>query len=113
MFSRLRECCNLITVSSIQEVLGDCPYYSRWLATGRDNGEGEWKAGECLCHRHRRGAFCHLGKSHSDTLYCSAYIFPALKTFRLMFLRMRDICKIVNVQRKDKAFMVHILRAVR
>ena len=32
--------------------------------------------------------------------------FPALKTFRLMFLRMRDICKIINVQRKDKTFMV-------
>ena len=37
---------------------------------------------------------------------CSAYIFPALETFRLTFLRMRDICKIINVQRKDKAFMV-------
>ena len=32
--------------------------------------------------------------------------FRALKTFRLTFLRMRDICKIINVQRKDKAFMV-------
>ena len=33
---------------------------------------------------------------------CSAYIFPALQTFRLTFLRMRDICKIINVQRKEK-----------
>ena len=31
---------------------------------------------------------------------CSAYIFPAVETFRLTFLRMRDICKIMNVQRK-------------
>ena len=26
--------------------------------------------------------------------------------FRLTFLRMRDKCKIINVQRHDKAFMV-------
>jgi len=32
--------------------------------------------------------------------------FRSLKTSQLTFLRMRDICKIVNVQRKDKAFMV-------
>ena len=31
--------------------------------------------------------------------------FLALLTFRLTFLRMRDISKIINVQRKDKAFM--------
>ena len=40
------------------------------------------------------------------TSRCSAYIFPALETSRLTFLRMRDKCKIINVQRKDKAFMV-------
>ena len=39
--------------------------------------------------------------------------FRALKTFRLTFLRMRDICNIINVQRKDKGFMVKILRVVR
>ena len=32
--------------------------------------------------------------------------FPALKTFQLTFLRMRDKCKIIDVQRKDNAFMV-------
>ena len=37
---------------------------------------------------------------------CRAYIFPMLKTFRLTFLRMRDKYKIINVQRKDNAFMV-------
>ena len=42
----------------------------------------------------------------SSECRCSAYIFPALKPFRLTFLRMRDICKIINVQRKDQAFMV-------
>ncbi|KAK2192842.1 hypothetical protein NP493_21g01035 [Ridgeia piscesae] len=30
----------------------------------------------------------------------------SFEAFRLTFLRMRDICKIINVQRKDKAFMV-------
>ena len=30
----------------------------------------------------------------------------ALETFRLTFMRMRDICTIINVQRKDKASVV-------
>ena len=37
---------------------------------------------------------------------CRAYIFQSLKTFRLTFLRMRDKCKILNVLRNDKAFLV-------
>ena len=49
---------------------------------------------------------CQADYSQGVCYRCSAYIFPALKTFRLTFLRMRDICKIINVQRKDKAFMV-------
>ncbi len=59
---------------------------------------------------------CHLARASRRVLSrtvktsrharFSAYIFPALETFRLTFLRMRDICKIINVQRKDKAFMV-------
>jgi len=32
--------------------------------------------------------------------------FRALKTFRLTFLRMRNKCKITNVQRNNKAFSV-------
>ena len=32
--------------------------------------------------------------------------FRSSKTFRLTFLRMRDICKIINVQRNVKAFIV-------
>ena len=37
---------------------------------------------------------------------CRAYIFPVVKTFRLTFLRMRNKCKIVNIQRNDKALSV-------
>ena len=36
---------------------------------------------------------------------CSAYIFPALQTFLLTFLRMRDKCKIINVQLIDKHWL--------
>ena len=32
--------------------------------------------------------------------------YRSLQTFRLTFLRMRDKCKITNVQRNDKAFLV-------
>ena len=32
--------------------------------------------------------------------------FRSLKTFRLTFLRMRNKCKIINVQRNDKGFSV-------
>ena len=32
--------------------------------------------------------------------------FSGVKTFRLTFLRMRDKCQIINVQRKDKVIMV-------
>jgi hypothetical protein len=32
--------------------------------------------------------------------------FQSLKTFRLTFLRMRNKCKIINVQRNNKAFSV-------
>ena len=39
-------------------------------------------------------------------LRCSAYMFQALETFRMTFLRMRGKCKIINVQRNDKASMV-------
>ena len=40
---------------------------------------------------------------------CRTYIFLVVinfLTFRLTFLRMRDKCKIINVQRNDKAFFV-------
>ena len=49
---------------------------------------------------------CVVTGETCESCRCSAYIFPALKPFRLTFLRMRDICKIINVQRKDQAFMV-------
>ena len=41
-----------------------------------------------------------------ENMYCSGValkFFRALKTFQFTFLRMRDKCKIINVQRKDKS----------
>ena len=46
------------------------------------------------------GVFC------VKTRRCCAYIFPVVKTFRLTFLRMRNKCKIIYVQRNNKAFSI-------
>ena len=43
-----------------------------------------------------------LRLSTSDTL--SRLHFPVVKTFRLTFLRMRNKCKIISIQRNNKAF---------
>ncbi|KAK2182034.1 hypothetical protein NP493_369g01022 [Ridgeia piscesae] len=49
------------------EKLGQCPYFSEWKPTGRDDGEGEWRAGRCVCPNGKRGVFCNFGKEHSGT----------------------------------------------
>ena len=38
--------------------------------------------------------------------------FRSLKTFRLTFLRMRNKCKIINIQRNNKAFSVYASKPV-
>ena len=69
------------------------------VSTPLEDRRGQW----AWLRRCRLRSHLFIFAAH---LRCSANIFPALKTFRLTFLRMRDICKIISVQRKDQAFMV-------
>ena len=54
-------------------------------------------------NRLRRNTYFHMRRLRGGV---ALTLFRSLKTFRLTFLRMRDKCKIINVQRNNKAFSV-------
>jgi len=56
-----------------------------------------------LCRRPNT-AICTGSQIVAETVK-RLYFFPALQTFWLTFVRMRDKYKIINVQRNDTAFM--------
>ena len=82
-----------------------CCFSSAWGALDETDAGKNWWTENTFGGRLRHSLLRLRKEQQLFIQRRSAYIFRRYKTFRLTFLRMRDKCKFINVQRKDKAFM--------